>query len=178
MDFIFQQEQIIDHLSEYMVFYLIGVPLAIAAIYFTRPYSVSLIMYSLEIAIYLASMHTILHFCVQFFTWFSHETQFQAIGDRGTGGDWETPWLRFWEWEVYHPQWLIYLEVALIVIILFLVRRYRPMTVQRKQKISVKAAGPQKKKKGKGDDDDDDGWGVSTKREFEVPEDFVQKGRK
>ncbi len=172
-DIMFHLEPVFNHIGEHLVFYVIGAIVAAVVIYFTRPYSISYILYGVEGIIYFGLMHAAVHVCVRFAAWFHYETTFRALSDP-VAVHWETPLIRFWEWDLYNPQWLRWVELAFVLIIIGLMRRYRPMRVQRSHKINVKAAAPQKKKKADDEDEDDDGWGVSKKREYTIPDDFVK----
>ena len=168
---------IMEHVVANPVIYGIVALLAVIIIYFTRPYSTSFIFYSIEIFIYIFIMHTIMHVLVYLTAGFSNQTTMRNVFDGEARGvaTWTTPLVNFWERDVYDPQWIMWFEIVLVIIIIGLVRYFRPMKVQTKVKSSMKIEPAKPKKKGKGGkDDDDDDWGVPTTRRFTLPDDFVQ----
>ena len=177
-EFMDQFTPLIEHVAANPVAYGIGTVVAFVIIYFTRPYSTSIIFYSLEIAIYLFIMHAVIHVLAFLAAGFSNQTTMRNVFDgeaRGTV-EWTTPLIRFWERDVYDPTWLLWLEIVFVIVIIGLVRYYRPMKVQTKFKGQMvpEPSKTKTKKKGKDDGDDDD-WGVPTTRRFTMPDDFAKK---
>ncbi|MCK5862277.1 MAG: hypothetical protein KAH38_07320 [Candidatus Hydrogenedentes bacterium] len=167
---------LIEHVQANPVIYGIGAVVAVIIIYFTRPYSSAVILYSIEISIYLSAMHLLIYVCVYLMAGFSNETTMKGVfgaDARGTA-PWTTPLVRFWERDVYDPSWIMWFEVVVTIIILLLMRYYRPMQVQTKYKSPETEKMSKPKKKGY-DDDSDDGWGVPTTREFTLPKGFEKK---
>jgi hypothetical protein len=171
-------EPIKEHVMANPAIYGVVAALILIIVYFTRPYSTSIIFYTTEICIYLFSMHTVMHVIVYLTAGFSNQTTMRNVfdGEARDVATWRTPWINFWDRDIYDPQWIMWFEIVLVIIIIGLVRYFRPMKVQTKVKSSTKAepVKPKSKKKGKGNDDDDDDWGVPTTRRFTLPDDFVQ----
>ena len=167
-------QPIMDHVMANALIYGIGAVVALIIIYFTRPYSTSIIFYGLEILVYLFSMHTAIHVIVKLLAWFSNQTTMKNVFENNArdAAVWTTPWPEFWDRIEYDPSWIIWMEVVFAIIIIGLVQYFRPMKVQKKKQSST--APPKKKPKKKGrkgdDDDDDDGWGVPTTRRFTIPD--------
>jgi len=167
-------QPVIDHVTANAMFYGIGAVVAVIIIYFTRPYSVSIIFYAIEILIYLFSMHTAIHVIVRLLAWFSDQTTMKNVFEEGAqdAAEWTTPWLEFWDRYTYEPSWILWLEMVFAAIIIGLVHYFRPMKIQKKKQSGAAPPKKKPKKKGKkGDDDDDDDWGVPTTRRFTIPDD-------
>lgn len=164
MDFIVELvEPIIHHLRTYTVFYMIGTPAVLLGIALTYRYSLPLILYAFEYAVYAAAMHTIIHVLVRLFAWFKNSSSMDVLDVHGRPLDmvfWRTPWLNFWELEVYDPYWVIYVEGVFLVIILGLMIRYRPLKTQRRRSRYTPPPPPPP------EDDADDDWGVPKKRYY------------
>lgn len=176
MDYLMNEfAPIIEHVKANPVAYGIGAVIACIVIFFTRPYSISIIFYSIEVSIYLFSMHTVMYVLVYLTAGFSNQTSMKNVFEDNARGEaaWTTPWLHFWQRDVYDPSWILWLEVVLAIIVICLVRYYRPMKVQTKFKGQMAPDHTKEKpKKTKGKDDDDDDWGVATTRRYTMPEDF------
>lgn len=175
-DIMLQFEPLIEHVKENAIAYGIGAVVVLIVIYFTRPYSTAIIFYALEISTYLLIMHAVVHVIVYLLAAFSNATTMRNVFDGEARGEavWTTPW-RFWEREVYDPQWIMWAELVVAILIVAIVWYYRPMKVQtnRQGHMTPEAAKPKPKTKSKkGEYDDDDDWGVATTRRYTMPEDF------
>lgn len=146
------------HFKEYMILYLLGVPIMIVIIALTRRYSIPLIIFLLELTIYSSIMHTIFHVIVRVFTWFKNSSSMKMIRDPDDMVEWTTPLFSFWQIEQYDPNWLIYVEIVLFTIVLLLTIYIRPLKPQYKHKSRFNKPGtPVSKSKSKIEDDK---WGV------------------
>ena len=142
---------ILPHLKEYAILYIVGVPVLIGIIALTRRYSVPAIVFALEIVVFSGVMHCMVHLMVQIFSWFKNNSAMQMVRDPERDVHWTTPLFRFWERETYEPGWVIWLEVALFCVILFLVYRFRPLKPQYKHKSRYGKATPTKQESKKKD---------------------------
>lgn len=126
----------IDHFTEYYVTYIALLACVLPILYLTKAYSIPAMMYALELAIYFALMHVVVWGIVRVAFWFRQESTMRALSEDGPDPSeaWRTPLLEFWQTEAYNPSWLLYVEAAFAIIILYLVIRYRPMKVQYKTK--------------------------------------------
>jgi len=172
-DILYGVEPFVEHLKANAVLYGLGVSVLVICMYLTRPYSTAIFFHGAEIAVYLFIMHTVAHVAVRLFAWFSNETKFKSLyeGKAIDVVEWTTPWPRFWDMDIYDPRWIVWIEVALVVIIIGLVRYYRPMKVHHRLKVRV-APPPKKTPKG-GIEEEEDDWGVSKTRRFTLPDDMV-----
>jgi len=132
---------ILEHLQAHMVVYLIAVICILPAIVLSRRFSVPVLQFCMEVCIYWAILHTILHFFVKLAAWFRTESSF----DR-TKIEWVTPLYKFWIPEAYAPQWLKYVEVGIFVAVLILTWYFRPIQIKRDRRRYV--APPKKKPTG------------------------------
>jgi uncharacterized integral membrane protein len=135
MDTFFETWSLIsDHVQANLKAYILGCVLAVPFIYFTRKWTVPLILYTIEISIYLAIMHLVVHVVVGLTAWFKTNSSMRALRPDGVPVDavyWTTPLVNFWEKKIYDPQWIIYVESGFIVLVIILVLKFRPMHVQK-----------------------------------------------
>ncbi len=125
---------VLEHFREYAVYYAAGVIVMTPLIYVTRRWSVPIIFYGVEIIIYLALMHAAVGTLTRAAAWFKDQSSMKRAFDvRVKGPDWTTPWLRFWDADLYVPHGLLYVEIGAAVVIVFLVWRLRPLRVKRRQ---------------------------------------------
>ncbi len=103
---------------------------ALPLMFIFRRFVFPAIWYAVEIAFYLASMHTLLHFIVRLLRWFKYESTFGALGEKVDTG-WQTPLFEFWHWHLYNPRVLLYMEAVSTILILYLVWRFRPYKAQK-----------------------------------------------
>jgi len=126
---------VLEHLQEHYLVYVAVLVVALPLVYFTRKWSVPVILYTIEICIYMVIMHTAVFLLVMVTRWFKQESSMKALRPDGTPEDaptWGTPYFEFWRRELYDPAWIVYVELAFILVIVLLVWRYRPMKIQRK----------------------------------------------
>lgn len=157
---------IMPHLNEHLEYYLCGIPILLVFLYFTRRYSIPLILYTVEFCIYSFAVHTFIHVVVSLFSWFKNSSSMKALQADGMPLDavyWTTPWTHFWLLESYNPRWIVWLECTFLVVIVALMYRFRPFSPQYKRK--KKNVPPPPPKRGKGREDD---WGT-PKRHYGVP---------
>lgn len=134
---------VVEHIQHYMAYYVVGTPAMAVAVFFTRRYSLPLILYVVEFTAYVSLLHSAVHIFVRLATWFRNNSSMKAVSPDGLPADavhWTTPWPRFWEMEQYAPSWIVWIEVLLVVIILGVMIRYRPMKIQRKRTYRCKEA--------------------------------------
>ena len=122
------------HVQDNMQYYIIGAVIALPVLFFSRKWSVPLILYTVEICIYLMIMHTIVHVLVGLTGWFKENSSMRALRPDGRPADavdWTTPLVKFWEREVYDPKWIVYMEAGLAILVVILVFKFRPMRTQK-----------------------------------------------
>ncbi|HNR29326.1 MAG TPA: hypothetical protein PKI11_00420 [Candidatus Hydrogenedentes bacterium] len=141
---------ILDHLKEYAVLYALGAVCVIPTLVITRRWSVPLILYAVEIAIYLGLMHVGVGVITRVAAWFKDQSSMKRAFDirEAKAPGWATPWIEFWDIEQYHPEALLYVEIVVAVIIVFLVWRIRPLRVKRRQAPPSKKAEQYVRSKG------------------------------
>ena len=125
-------DAIASHFQEYYAYWVIGIILSTPVIFVTRKYSVPVLQYALETAIYTFLMHIAIGTIVRVAAWFKNSSSMRALDDDGIpegAVDWQTPWIEFWDKAAYNPEWVIYLECVILVLIFAAVARYRPMKV-------------------------------------------------
>jgi len=128
-------EELIAHFQENAMGYGIGGVCLVPIIFVTRKYSVPLILYIVEFAIYASVLHVTAGLLVRVTAWFKESSSMRALAEDGRpqdAPDWTTPLIEFWKTEEYKPEWVWKIEVALLAVILVLMWRYRPMKIQRK----------------------------------------------
>ena len=126
---------VIAHFKEFYIYYIFGLLLLLPFIFLTRKWSLPVILYAIEVAIYWGLMHVSVFVIVKVAAWFKDQSSMKRAFSEKTfeSPDWNTPIVNFWERESYSPHWLFWVEVTLAVIVLLLVLRYRPMKVQHKK---------------------------------------------
>lgn len=129
---------IIAHFQSNAMAYLAGIIVFGPLIFFTRRWSLPVIMWIIEILIYSVIMHIVIHYFVKIVVWFQSSTQMERAFDREKLVEtWGTPLLDFWDRSKYDPTWIFYTEAVFVFLFCVLVFRMRPYKVQ---KIKPKAA--------------------------------------
>lgn len=137
-------EDLIAHFKEFAAGYTIGAVCLAPLIYVTRKYSVPLILYIVELAIYACSIHVVTWCLVVLTRWFREQSSMRALAPDGRpldAPDWSTPLLEFWKTEAYNPSWIWIVELVCLGIALVLMWRYRPMRIQRKPQRATQEFG-------------------------------------
>jgi hypothetical protein len=97
--------------------------------YVFRKFTVPFLFHTAEFAIYVSVFHVVLHGLVRMFSWFRAETEFRNF-DGSLRDDFnpiQTPLFhQFWNRELYSPEWLFYVELAAVGVMLYLVIVVRP----------------------------------------------------
>ena len=133
------------------MYYIFGAIVLAPLLYFTRRWSMPIILYAIEYSIYLGLMHVALFVVVYLTSNFRDASSMDRAFSRTTAKTgWGTPILEFWNLEAYNPKGLFWFEIILAVVIFLLMWRYRPMktgtTRRQKQKAAVKKAAAAKMK--------------------------------
>lgn len=155
----------IGHVVEHKTYYIGGLAVGLPFLYFTRKVTIPLILYLLEMSIYLSIIHGIVHLVVRLTAWFKVNSSMKALRPDGTPAedvDWATPLVEFWDRDLYTPNWIFYMEACFAVIVVILVLRYRPMSTQRKPKPKYNP----------------DGTPISRKEKKQGTEDYLHKYRR
>lgn len=127
-----------DNATEYLVFLGLGA----VVVLLTRRYTVPVLQYILEIAIYLVGVHLVMHGLVLVAKWFKEQSTFRPKGERAIPlVDWGTPSIEFWTPSLYSPQFVFYIEATIALLIIGIVLKYRPMQTQRKLRERTDAGG-------------------------------------
>lgn len=125
-------DALLEHLRAHVVAYVVLVICLIPLLYITRKFSVPVILYAAEVALYCAILHIILWAIVGGFAWFKESSSMQRAFETGQEKvNWGIPLLQFWERDAYKPKWVHVLEIFLALGIVWAVWRFRPMQIQR-----------------------------------------------
>lgn len=127
-------EAVLAHFTEYWIAYAAGVVCLLPIIFVTRAYSVPILLYTVEMVLYICIMHVVMWTLVIIGKWFKEQSSMRALGDPERAPEWQTPLLEFWVREEYNPPAIFWVEVAFAVIIVVGVYRFRPPKVKRKPK--------------------------------------------
>ena len=130
-------EAVLEHLKEYVVGYTIAGVCLIPLLFFTRKWSLPLILFTVETVIYLCIVHIVMHYVVAMAAWFKEQSSMKALQEDGKPSDaptWGTPLTEFWDKVQYDPEFLIWVELGLAIVIVCMVIRYRPLKVQKKSR--------------------------------------------
>lgn len=132
--------EVIAHFQANAKWYIMGLVVAIPIVAATRKYSLPILQYILETAIYLGLTHVVFHFIVVLTKWFKEVSSFdRARGQESAPLEWQTPLTDFWIKEEYYPVWIYYAEIVLVFVIVGLVFKYRPMRFGGRSKKAITA---------------------------------------
>ena len=127
---------VVEHVQAHQSIYVVAGVLFVALLpllYLTRRWTGPVILYTVETIAYLYGMHLAVGVVTRVAAWFKDSSAMdRAFSRQHEKIEWVTPWLRFWEKEVYYPQGIFWTEVVFAVLIIFAVWRYRPLRVRRK----------------------------------------------
>lgn len=132
MDFSYLRP-LLEHVQAHVAYYVAGAAIIIPFVYFTRRYSMPIITYTVEIGLYAAILHAIIHGLVAFIAWFERESS-ENPASLKSAMSWGTPLVEFWDTKAYHPPMALYIEIGLIALVAFIVLKFRPIRFQRKRK--------------------------------------------
>jgi len=68
-----------EHVQTYLKFYALGIVIAVPFIYFTRKWTVPLVLYAIEICIYFSIMHALVYVFVGITGWFKNSSSIRAL---------------------------------------------------------------------------------------------------
>lgn len=140
-------DPIVQHVQENLAMYaVIGVVLLPVA-YVFRKQVVPFLYHTAEFLVYCALTHALLGGFTRAASWFREQTTFQnAIEAKRGPTNWTTP-LNFdlWQKELYNPQWLFYVEIALALGLLYVVVAIRPIRHKRNVNKLAKNKTPARK---------------------------------
>lgn len=124
-------EAVVEHFKTNYSIYIAVIICLLPVIFFTRKYSLPLILYTIETLLYLCIMHVTMWTLVVIAKWFKEQSSMKALHDPDRAPDWQTPLVAFWQKEEYNPVWVYYAEIAFVFIVIFMVYRFRPPKVKR-----------------------------------------------
>ncbi len=127
-------EEIVEHFRTNYSIYIAVIICLLPVIFFTRKYSLPAIFYTIEILIYLALMHVTMYTMVIIAKWFKEQSSMKALHDPERAPDWQTPLIAFWQKDEYNPVGVYYTEMAFVLVVFYLVYRFRPPKFKRKPK--------------------------------------------
>lgn len=136
-------EAITLHLQENGVAYFVGSVVLIPLLVVFRKYTLPVLYHTAEYAIYCAIAHVLIGGLTRVFSWFRAETSFKNYsGDLSPDFVAFTTPLNsgFWQRELYSPQWLFYFEIAVALLLLYVVIFVRPIKFKQKPYKSKKPA--------------------------------------
>ncbi len=123
-------DAIVAHFQDHLIAYIVVAACALPVLFVYRKYVVPIFAYALEVCIYMGLLHSVLFLVVKIIRWFKMESSFEAIGAKTDPG-WGIPWMHFWKHDLFNPHWLVYLELAFMVIFVYFVWKLRPMRIQK-----------------------------------------------
>lgn len=146
-------DAVLVHLQERWPIYAVVAVLLAPVIYFTRRFTVPLILWTIEVCIYLTMLHLFTFGLVKATVWFKYNTQMAWKEETKVMEPWTVPLTEFWRRDLYIPQWIFWFELVFLFVVIGLILKYRPMRVQsplpkrqpvRKGVGSVRGSGPGK----------------------------------
>ncbi len=130
---------VLGHFQDFWIWYAAAAAVLIPMVFFTRRYSVPVLLWAVEYVVYCGLFHIVMHFFVMLVVWFKLETT-PHYKDKIDPG-WQTPLLAFWERAEYEPVWIFYVEIVFLILLLGLMIRIRPMKVQKFRKREMSKGG-------------------------------------
>ena len=125
-------QTMLDHLSQNAIAYAVTLACIVPILYVSRRHTFPLIMQALEWTTYAIVVHFMVGGIVRFFAWFRDASSFKNAGvgtQEEAEGGFSTPLFdHFWDRSYYEPQWLFYVELSILLVVLFLAWKYRPVT--------------------------------------------------
>jgi len=112
-------------------------PVSIAAIVLvgllvaTRRWISGPIQWTIELAIYAAMFHVVVHYVVRVARWFNLNSQMTWRDQDRVDSGWATPLVQFWDRTLYSPEWIVYVELGMVLLMVFMMYRIRPMKTQK-----------------------------------------------
>ena len=129
-------EPVVEHLREFYRVYVFVAVITVPIVIVFRRYTVPAIAYAFELCVYAAIVHGLFHATLRLAAWFKDQSSMKrAFGDVAPGAEdpgWTTPLLEFWKRGEYSPEWILYVEAVLLVGVIYLIWRYKPLRPQKK----------------------------------------------
>jgi hypothetical protein len=134
-------EAITLHLQENgIAYFLVAVVIIPLAVVFRR-YTLPFLYHTAEYAIYCAVAHTVIGGLTRAFSWFRAETAFKSYSGQLSPDfvPMTTPLnMNFWQRSLYSPQWLFWFEIAVALLLVYVVIFIRPAKFKQKPYVSKK----------------------------------------
>ena len=141
------------HLTNQWPMYAVGAVFLIPLIYFTRKFSVPLILWIIEVCLYITALHLFIFGLLKATVWFKGSTQMAWKEEEKVVTTWTVPLDRFWDRQLYDPSWVFWFEMVVLVGMIAVILRYRPIKSQSplpKQSATRKGVGVSRGPGGKG----------------------------
>lgn len=145
-------EQFIEWAKGDGLVYLIIFASVLPLLYIFRSWTWPVIAYTLELVIYTVALHVFFHYFLLVATWFRGATSIRVLADGTTvtPPPMETPLFEFWRRELYSPEAVYYLEIGCFFALIYVVWRFRPMSLEKVNTYKGKNSGRAKKKRNLG----------------------------
>ncbi len=124
-------QPMLDHVSQNVVAYGVTSACVLAVVYVTRRQTLPYIMQLVEWVAYAVTVHFFVGGIVRFFAWFKDASALKNAGleEALAQAVYTTPLFdRFWDRSLYEPEWIFFLELALILAAWIVAWKYRPVT--------------------------------------------------
>lgn len=123
-------DAVIVHLQQNWIAYTVFTVILLPVIFATRRYSLPLILWSIEVCIYLTALHLFLFGMVKAVVGFKYSTQMQWKEDEKVMETWSMPLTEFWRRDLYDPSWIFWLEIVFLIAVVAFILKYRPIRIQ------------------------------------------------
>jgi hypothetical protein len=140
-------DALVQHVSENWVAYAVILACGMPVILIFRKYTIPVIFWTFEWIIYCGLFHVVVNVLVRIIRWFQYNTQMEMREEERVYKDWATPLIEFWDRKAYSPEWIFWVELVFVVVLLVAMIRYRPMTTQKvkpRKTALTKGMGPSK----------------------------------
>ena len=124
-----------SHFQQYFKIYIgVFIVLLPFAILFRR-WSIPLILYFIELSVYLSIMHVVLRAFLHIAAWFKDQSSMnKAFGTTDENPGWTTPLFEVWDRNAYYPKWILFVEIGFLIVVVLIMYRIRPLRPQKRKK--------------------------------------------
>jgi hypothetical protein len=138
-------DAVAQHVAENWKAYAVLLACLVPTLVIFRKFTVPAMVWAIEWVMYCGLFHVAVNVFVRIVRWFQYNTQMEMREEERVYKDWATPLVDFWNRDGYRPGWIFWLELAVAVVFLLAMIRYRPMTVQKvrsRKPALTKGVGP------------------------------------
>jgi hypothetical protein len=123
-------EVVLDHLTNRWPIYVVSAVFLIPVLILTRKFSLPLILWTLEVCLYITGLHLFMYGLLHAAGWFKGATQMAWKEEDKIIPTWTVPLDRFWDRSLYDPHWIFWFELIVLIAMIGVILKFRPIKVQ------------------------------------------------